>query len=306
MLDKIQRPEPKIVCQVNALFDSDHNSDHRSYDQSLQRAVTAIRDSDALVVTAGAGMGVDSGLPDFRGNTGFWKAYPPFKKLGLSFYELANPKWFKSNPRQAWGFYGHRLDLYQSTQPHPGFNLLLKWAKSKPAGYFVFTSNVDGHFQRTGFDPDRVVECHGSFSLLQCCQPCSAHLWPADGTHVLVDESTMIAEEPLPICQNCGRIARPNILMFDDWDWVEEFHAAQQEKFSRWFSTIAPEQNVAVVEIGAGTAVPSVRWESERRTRAFNRTLIRINVRESDGPRGCISLARPGLEALEEIERWLS
>ncbi len=35
-----------------------------------------IAQADAILITAGAGMGVDSGLPDFRGNEGFWKAYP--------------------------------------------------------------------------------------------------------------------------------------------------------------------------------------------------------------------------------------
>ena len=31
---------------------------------------------------------VDSGLPDFRGNEGFWRAYPPLAKLGLQFHEM--------------------------------------------------------------------------------------------------------------------------------------------------------------------------------------------------------------------------
>ena len=44
-------------------------------DHALQAATDAIRSSDALLIGAGAGMGVDSGLPDFRGNEGFWKAY---------------------------------------------------------------------------------------------------------------------------------------------------------------------------------------------------------------------------------------
>ena len=33
-----------------------------------------INNSEAILITAGAGMGVDSGLPDFRSNEGFWKA----------------------------------------------------------------------------------------------------------------------------------------------------------------------------------------------------------------------------------------
>jgi NAD-dependent SIR2 family protein deacetylase len=49
-------------------------------------------------------MGVDSGLPDFRGAQGFWRAYPAIAKLGLSFEGMANPAWFKKNPHLAWAF----------------------------------------------------------------------------------------------------------------------------------------------------------------------------------------------------------
>src|SRR5580700_1190478 len=125
-------------------------------------AAKAIFDADALLIGAGAGMGVDSGLPDFRGNEGFWNAYPAFRRQKLSFVELANPAWFDADSGRAWGFYGHRLNLYRATQPHDGFQRLLAWGRSKRRGYFVFTSNVDGQFQRAGFDADRIVECHGS------------------------------------------------------------------------------------------------------------------------------------------------
>lgn len=132
-----------------------------------------IQAADALLVTAGAGMGVDSGLPDFRGTQGFWRAYPAIARLGLSFEEMANPSWFNENPHLAWAFYGHRLNLYRKTPPHPGFRQLLEAATSKSAGYFVFTSNVDGHFQKVGFAPDRIVECHGSIQRFQCTACCT-------------------------------------------------------------------------------------------------------------------------------------
>src|SRR5215471_1744008 len=114
---------------------------------SIHSAADAIRSADAILIGAGAGMGVDSGLPDFRGNEGFWKAYPPFRKLGLTFIGLAQPYWYHSDPQQAWGFYGHRRNLYRATTPHEGFGILRRWAEKMRAGYFVFTSNVDGQFQ---------------------------------------------------------------------------------------------------------------------------------------------------------------
>src|ERR1700733_9801713 len=94
---------------------------------ALQRAAEVIRAADALLIGAGAGMGVDSGLPDFRGNEGFWNDYPAFRRQNLSFVELANPAWFDADPGRAWGFYGHRLNLYRATQPHDGFQRLLAW-----------------------------------------------------------------------------------------------------------------------------------------------------------------------------------
>src|SRR6266581_8850065 len=107
-------------------------------------------------------MGVDSGLPDFRGRDGFWRAYPPLARLGLSFEQMANPSWFDRDPALAWGFYGHRLALYRKTAPHDGFGILRSWASRMECGAFVFTSNVDGHLQEAGFPHDSVCEVHGS------------------------------------------------------------------------------------------------------------------------------------------------
>ncbi|MDR7336113.1 NAD-dependent SIR2 family protein deacetylase [Roseateles asaccharophilus] len=91
---------------------------------ALDEAAALIAQADALVVTAGAGMGVDSGLPDFRGRDGFWRAYPALGRAGLQFTEVASPDTFERDPRLAWGFYGHRLGLYRRTVPHAGFALL--------------------------------------------------------------------------------------------------------------------------------------------------------------------------------------
>ena len=60
--------------------------------QDYSAAAATIAAADALIITTGAGMGVDSGLPDFRGDQGFWKAYPMYERLGLSFIDAANPR----------------------------------------------------------------------------------------------------------------------------------------------------------------------------------------------------------------------
>ena len=52
---------------------------------AVGQAAFLIEQADALIVAAGAGMGVDSGLPDFRGKDGFWRAYPALREAQIDF-----------------------------------------------------------------------------------------------------------------------------------------------------------------------------------------------------------------------------
>jgi NAD-dependent SIR2 family protein deacetylase len=278
-------------------------------ESELDSAAQAIAEADALLITAGAGMGVDSGLPDFRGDEGFWNAYPPYRMLGKSFVEMANPAAFDSDPAFAWGFYGHRLRLYRETTPHHGFRILLEWGQQMPRGSFVMTSNVDGHFEKAGFDESRIYEVHGSIHHLQCSGPCApGKIWPAAGIDFEIDfeidEATMRAVGELPRCPDCGRVARPNILMFGDGGYLDERNAFQYERLDSWLSENEGSP-LAVVELGAGSAVPTVRLFSERVAQSHARsTLVRINPREPAVPTelGAISLSTPAGEALQRLD----
>jgi len=275
------------------------------FHEKFQRAANAIKEADALFITAGAGIGVDSGLPDFRGNSGFWQAYPPIAALGKSFREMANPEWFDTNPRIAWAFYGHRLNLYRETKPHHGFKMLLESAKHKQYGYFIFTSNVDGQFQKAGFNDAFIEECHGSIHHFQCLRPCCSEIWDASKIKVEVDLEKFEALGELPCCHQCGSIARPNILMFNDWTWLSHRSVGQGDRLQLWMETMADlKAKVAIVEMGAGHDIPTVRLKSQRVFRSLNATFIRINPRDYEVPNGAIGLpfgAREGLERIFEL-----
>ncbi len=268
----------------------------------IKKAQQILQEADALLVTAGAGIGVDSGLPDFRGNEGFWKAYPPIAKLGIPFSSMANPRWFDENPKLAWAFYGHRLNLYRKTVPHKGFHQLLEIGKNKPLGYFVFTSNVDGQFQKAAFDDSKIEECHGSIHHLQCSEPCSQDIWSAKDTEVVVDMDKFEAQNSLPTCPKCGAIARPNILMFGDWGWLQDRTYEQSIRLETWLANIEKKKaKLAIVELGAGKAVPSVRLKSQSIAKYKNATLIRINPRDYDIRGEGISIPLGALEGVSKI-----
>ncbi len=248
-------------------------------------------------------MGVDSGLPDFRGNQGFWQAYPPYARLGLSFVECANPEHFERDPAFGWGFYGHRTNLYRATVPHEGFRILRRWIDQKAAPYFVVTSNVDGQFQKAGFDEDRILEVHGSIHRLQCSSPCGDAIWP-NNEQIPVDETTMRAQQ-IPRCPNCRAVSRPNILMFGDWSWLPQRTHQQEKRFQR-FMDEQEDKRIVVIEMGAGTAIPTIRATSERIGWNHEQaTVIRINVREPEIAPPHIGLACGAFEGLQKIDLLL-
>lgn len=268
-------------------------------DDETKRAAEAISEADALLVGAGAGMGVDSGLPDFRGAEGFWRAYPPYREKGLHFTDMASPRWFERDPAFAWGFYGHRLELYRQTTPHDGYGIVRRWGQATAHGVFVTTSNVDGHFQRAGVPAERVLEAHGSIHVFQTVDGRDGRLIPADRFQLIVDTESMRAQEPLPR-DDGGTLLRPNILMFGDGAFVETRVEKQYGLFRHWLEAVG-EDRIVIVECGAGSAVPTIRMQCEQIFARLNATLIRINTREPAVPPDGIGIARPAREALHAI-----
>jgi hypothetical protein len=93
--------------------------------------------------------------------------------------------------------------------------------------------------------------------------------------------------------------------MFGDAEWDGSRTQEQEQRLIEWLAGVEP-GTLAILECGAGTAIPSVRYFCERAA-ARGGTLIRINVREPQVPAGGISLPLRALEALsgisEELER---
>jgi len=265
-------------------------------------AAEAIKAAKSIVITAGAGMGVDSGLPDFRGNRGFWNAYPMYERLGLSFADAANPLHFKRDPEFGWGFYGHRTNLYRNTVPHEGFTLLQKWIECFGLDSFVVTSNVDGQFQKAGFPDDFILEVHGSIHHLQCLEPCLETIW--DNNEIVPVDLESMRARYAPKCKHCGGVARPNILMFGDASWISARTRSQERNFDE-FVTDTRGKPMVVVEMGAGTAIPTIRATSERLGHYCEATVIRINPREAQINRPHLSVPLSALMGLSEIDQVL-
>lgn len=217
-----------------------------------------IDESDGIIILAGAGMGVDAGIPDFRGKTGLWtqeKGIFLKHTLGSAFFD---------HPLDTWNFFISRFLNYKNITPHSGYYDLLK-LKDYGKDLFVVTSNVDGHFKKSGYDPEKLYEIHGNLEWLQCSKLCCRDTIKMPSFTSIVDSI-----KDLPHCEQCGAVMRPMVMLFNDPAFYPKYTSLQSIKFLDWSSD---KINLLGIEIGAGLAVASIRVFGNDHTRK----LIRIN-----------------------------
>lgn len=119
-----------------------------------------------------------------------------------------------------------------------------------------------------------------------------------------VDEDRCELVGPAPVCPSCGAIARPSIMMFGDDVWHEQPAADQEARLRRWLRGVT---RLVVIEVGAGTSIPSVRNFSHEMVIEHDARLIRINPREASVPRSLdVSIAAPALLPMLAIDRRMA
>lgn len=257
-------------------------------DAHVKAAAQLVHAATHVLVLAGAGMSVDSGLPDYRGPEGFWRQYPPLAHLGLTLDDIASAAWFKRDPELAWGVYGHKWRAYRDSKPHSGYTRLRDLCRRSKRGFFVCTSNVDGLFLSADFGAKHVHECHGSLSYLQCSTPCRQRVWELTADMLPpCDPNSFRALGAVPRCPHCGAVARPNVSFFDDDEesFVADRSGAQRATLLRYLGgvTRSPAHALLVLEIGCGVSVHSLRFETAAlQASGINCQLIRINPSHCD------------------------
>lgn len=146
------------------------------------------------MVLTGAGISTESGIPDFRSPSGIWAQYDPL--------EVATIDAFHADPARVWEFYALRLAALGTAEPNDGHRAL---ADLEARGWLqaVITQNIDRLHSRAG--SERVIEVHGTIGSASCLD-C--------GTVVPYDEVVDLL--PLPACPACGRILKPDVVMFGE------------------------------------------------------------------------------------------
>ncbi len=259
----------------------------------MQKVASLIKNSRNILIIAGGGIEVDSGLPFFKNDEDLYKVYPIAKQLSLNLKTLSNPSWFDINPKLAWAFYGDRFNLYKNTSPHKGYEVLLNLPNNK----FVFTTTISSHFQKAGFSELRVVEVNGSINYLQCSSSCVNEVW--ENRELIDVDIEKFEAKSYPYCKFCSKIARPNIVMFSDFNFIKKRLKLQLARFEYWLSLI---DELLILEIGVEDykLVKSLRDDLKRR---FNAKIVAINPYDSSNADYIIK--KDVLDALLELTTYL-
>lgn len=269
---------------------------------SLETIKTWLEEAEAFVLLTGAGMGVDSGLADYRGTSGRWGQVE--SETEKSVFEVVNPQNFQENPQYAWRLFANRMKEYATTTPHEGFEILLNWIKKYELDYFALTSNVDAHLQKAGFDADRLREVHGSLKHFQCVDPkASDKIWE---NQIPIDELLeQIEAEEYPKCPYTGLAARPNVYMFRDSTYVNKRSREQKERFLAFLEQHKGKRFLAM-EIGSGPYVQTIRVNTRMLRKDYQANIVRINPSHFKIKAPGIGIAKGALTALQELDAYLA
>lgn len=275
---------------------------------------------DALLIVAGAGLGIDSGLPDYRGPQGLWNTWHPAKDLNMTYEKLSTHELFLENPSLSWGFQTYLTKLYNELNPHQGYFDLLNICKNKfNNNYFVITSNVDSQFLKSGFDEKKLYEVHGTKRLWQCTdKKCNKthYPWPMNIDDLpKIDDETLTALRPFPKCKYCSSIARPNVSFFGDYYFNEKNCKKQSLNLFNWLEN-NKKKKLLIIEIGCGVSKHSIRftlknnqytmlsneWKLPKSFLTENNTkLIRINPDDEDYEEGIVKINFGAKKALHML-----
>lgn len=160
----------------------------------LERLADLIRARQPCIVLTGAGVSTESGIPDFRSATGIWAQYDPM--------EVASIWAFERDPERVWEFYARRLGVLAEAKPNAAHHALAVLERRGLVAAVV-TQNIDGLHERAG--SREVVEVHGSIRLARC---------RACGLAVPIEE--VVPRLPVPTCEECGGVLKPDVVMFGE------------------------------------------------------------------------------------------
>jgi len=169
----------------------------------IKKAAKILRDSRLNLALTGAGISVESGIPDFRSPRGLWERYNPA--------EYGTIWAFRDDAAKVWKMIREMSELVDRAQPNPA-HLGLAQLQHLGLLHTIITQNIDSLHQKAG--ATRVIEYHGSSRTLSCLT-CGARY------------NAEAKKEDLPPRCACTEILKPDVVFFGEAIPLEALRESQ-------------------------------------------------------------------------------
>jgi NAD-dependent deacetylase len=158
----------------------------------------AILEANQVVALTGAGISVESGIPDFRSPGGLWTRYDP---LLYGTYES-----FISHPERFWEMAKELNPTLENAEPNPAHYALAELERLGKCRA-VITQNIDNLHQRAG--SQEVLELHGTYRSGPCMQ-CRRPVTLEEMRELSMDNTRV------PFCPDDGVAIKPDVVLFGE------------------------------------------------------------------------------------------
>lgn len=254
------------------------------YDTQIHKIVDMIKDADAIIIGAGAGLSTAAGL-SYSGKR-FTENFEEFIDKYGSYYmrDMYTAGFYPFESQEAkWGYWSKHalmnrilppaLDLYKS---------LYDIVKDKD--YFVITTNVDHQFYKAGFNEDRIFATQGDYGNIQCKKGCHQKVYDATELFKQMDKirkDCLIPTELVPKCPVCGRNMAMHLRCDGYFVEDEKWHETA-DRYAEFLDKVK-HKKVVFLELGVGFNTPVIiRFPFEKMVKGNkNYSLVRLNLNEA-------------------------
>jgi len=230
----------------------------------LQKTAEIVNRAKKVVAFTGAGISVESGIPDFRGPSGLWEKFDPM--------EYATIEAFQANPKKVWAMLKEMALLLDRSRPNPAHRAL---ADLEEMGRLssVITQNIDDLHQEAG--SRRVIEFHGTGKNLVCVL-CGR----------LYDRRRVRLEALPPRCA-CSGVLKPNFVFFGEpIPWGAQLEAKEEAGSCDLMlvigtsAVVSPACDLPVLAKKRGALIVEVNLEETQLTRYISNWILKGSAGE--------------------------
>lgn len=241
-------------------------------DDKIAQIVQKIREADAIIIGAGAGLSTSAGFT-YSGER-FEKNFADIgKKYG--FQDMYSGSFYPyESLEEMWAFWSRNIFINRYMDaPKSVYSDIYELVKDKD--YFVLTTNVDHCFQKAGFDKMRLFYTQGDYGLLQCSEPCHEETYDNEAIvrEMIEDQGITITDSGLlyptdkkiriqirsdliPRCPKCGKPMSMNLRADSTFVQDSGWYAASK-RYSNFLKSVQ-NKKVLFIELGVGYNTPGI------------------------------------------------